>query len=270
MKRLLRIILILPLITSCGGNLYNDISTKDSAAALLEDAKNYLDGQDYSSAITKLLEMKASHLEAYNACVTADGVRNCPREILAGAYAGRCGFNFLTFIGSIGSSSGAVFKFLMNTFTDVTVAPDDCYEAQKVIETIGTGSDLTSDQQIFMALLGMAKMGIYLRNDADSNQDGTADAAFDSCDPTKLPEAHVKQVITGLGLFLTYSASLSTGGSATDDLSDISAICGASCNITDPTNPALDSTVTDSFRDIIKSLQYGIETCDPLLPTCCP
>lgn len=270
MRNFIFVLCLLPMITSCGGNLYNDISTKDSAAALLEDAKNLLDSQDYSTAITKLLEMKNSHSQEYLICNTEDGVRNCPREVLAGAYAGRCGFNFLTFVGSLGNSSGAVFKFLMNSFTDATVSPDDCYEAQKVIETIGTGTQLTSDQQIFMALLGMAKMGIYLRNDADTNQDGATDGTFDSCDSSKLSDAHVKQVITGLGLFLTYSAALSTGGSATSDLTDLSGICGAACSITDPSSSSLDSTVTDSFRDIIKSLQYGIESCDPLLPTCCP
>lgn len=270
MKKYLFIIFILPTITSCGGNLFNDISTKTSANSLLEDAKNSLDGQDYSTAITKILEMKSSHLTEYMVCQTTEGVRNCPREILAGAYAGRCGFNFLTFIGTIGSSSGAVFKFLMNTFTEAAVSPDDCYEAQKVIETLGTPTELTSDQKIFMALLGMAKIGVYLRNDADTNQDGTTDPTFDSCSSVKMSDTHVKQVITGLGLFLTYSAALSATGSATDDLAAISAVCGASCNVTDPTNPSLDATVVNTFRDIIKSQQYGVESCNPILPTCCP
>lgn len=270
MKKFMNLFLIFPALVSCGGNLFNDISTKTSANALLEDAKNSLDDQDYTAAITKILEMQSTNSTAYLTCTTTEGVRNCPREILAGAYAGRCGFNFLTFIGTIGSSSGAVFKFLMNTFTEVAVSPDDCYEAQKVIETLGTPTQLTSDQKIFMALLGMAKIGVYLRNDADTNQDGTADATFNACSSAKMSDMHVKQVITGLGLFLTYSAALSATGSATDDLADISAVCGASCNVTDPTNPTLDSTVIDSFRIIIKSQQYGVETCDPISPLCCP
>ncbi|MEK6773309.1 MAG: hypothetical protein AABY64_05180 [Bdellovibrionota bacterium] len=277
MKYFFKILLVFPLISSCGGNMYNDISSKNSAAALLEDAKNALDDQDYSTAITKILEMQSSNLDSYMTCRTTDGRRNCPREILAGAYAGKCGFNFLTFIGTISSSSGAVFKFLMNTFTSTTISPDDCYEAQKVIETIGTGSALTSDQQIFMALLGMAKIGVYLRDEADTDQDGATDVIFNSCDTidiagvsSGISDTNVKQVITGLGLFLTYSASLSSSGSATTDLSAISAVCGAACNVTDPDSPALDAAAVATFRDIMKSLLYGIETCDPISPLCCP
>ncbi len=268
-----RYIFLLPIIfamtNSCGGNLYNEISSKDSANALFIDAKNAINDLDYTTAINKILSIESSNPEFYNSCATADGVRKCPREVLAGAYAGRCGFGLLSFIASIGSSSGAVFSFLMNTFTDITVNPDDCYQAQLVIESIGSPTELNSDQKIFMALLGMAKIGVYLRNDADADQDGVTDATFDACNSASISDVNVKQVITGLGLFLTYSAALSTTGSATDDLSDISAACGASCNITDPTNPSLDATVVDSFRMITASLQYGVGTCDPL-PTCCP
>lgn len=271
MRYVLYIVPLLFVITSsCGGNLYNEISSKSSPDALFIDAKNALNDLDYTTAISKISQLQSSNLEYYNTCSTVDGVRKCPRETLAGAYAGRCGFSFLSFIASIASSSGAVFSFLMNSFTNITVIPSDCYNAQLVIESIGTSTTLTSDQKIFMALLGMAKIGIYLRKYADANQDGVTDAGFDACSTTSISDADVKQVITGMGLFLTYSAALSTSGSATSDLSSISAVCGAACNITDPNSASLDATVVNTFRDIIASQQYGVGNCNPLLPTCCP
>jgi len=270
MKTLLRILILVPWLSSCGGNFYKEISSKGTPEALLEDAQNALDDQDYDVAIEKLEEMKVSYSASYLTCETRDGVRNCPRETLAGAYAGRCGFNFLTFVGTISGSSGAVFKFLMNNFTSIAVSPDDCYEAQKVIESIGSPAALSSDQQVFMALLGMAKMGVYLRSDLDTDQDGNGDGAGFSCNTAKISDTHVKQVVTGLGLFLTYSASLSSSGSAIDDLEDISVLCGAACNITDPTNPSLDATVVDSFRDLFESTQYGVGACAVFSPLCCP
>jgi len=258
---------------SCSGNFYKAASQTDSPNALIEDAKNALDDLDYDTAITKMLTLQTNDSTAYLNCATVDGVRSCPRELLAGAYAGRCGFTLLPFIASISSSSGAVFKFLMNSFTSVTVVPADCYSAQQVMETF-TVSQLNSDQKIFLALLGMAKMGVYLRNSADTDKDGVTDAAFDACNTAKISDADVKQVVTGMGLFITYSAALSSTGSATSSLTTINTVCGAlgiDCSITDPNSAAITAGVVAAFRDLIKSTDYGVETaCGNYTPACCP
>jgi hypothetical protein len=257
---------------SCAGNFYKATAQKETSPALVEAARNALDLLDYDTAITSLLLLQTKDLTSYMTCKTDLGIRNCPRELLAGAYAGRCGFTLLPFSASISSSTGAVFKFLMNSFTSVNVVPADCYKAQQVMETF-TAAELTADQKLFLALLGMAKMGTYLRSSADTDKDGVTDATFDSCSTSKISDADVKQVITGMGLFITYSASLSSTGSATSSLTTISTLCtglGINCSITDPNSSSITTSIVDTFRDLIKSTDYGVETaCGNFTPLCC-
>ena len=263
------------ILASCGGNFLKNVSIKITAETLLEDAKLALDASDYTTAITKLETMKVDYNASYLTCKTDEGVRTCPREILAGAYAGRCGLNFFTFVSSLssGGSSSAVFKFLMNAFTTIDVIPDDCWQAQSVIQTIAA-ADLTTDEKFFLAILGMAKIGVYLRSKADTDKDGTTDATFSSCSTSSISDTELKQVITGLGLFITYSSSLSSSVSSSTSLaglSTISQVCGVGCSKTDPSDSSLDTTTLATFRDILKTVDYGIESCAASgLPTCCP
>lgn len=258
---------------SCAGNFYQAAAQKTTSKALIESARNSLDALDYSAAVTSLLQLQTSDNATYLTCKTEDGVRTCPRELLAGAYAGRCGFTLLPFITSVSSSTGAVFKFLMNSFTSISVIPADCYSAQVVMETF-SASEQTSDQKIFLALLGMAKIGTYLRSIADTDQDGVADAAYDSCNSTKLSDTNLNQIITGMGLFINYSAALSSTGGAGTSFTSISNTCtllGISCNITDPNSASITASVRDAFRDLIKSTDMGVETaCGNYTPVCCP
>ena len=259
---------------SCGGNFLKNVSVKVTAETLLEDAKLALDDSDYTTAITKLETMRVDYNASYLTCKTEDGVRQCPREILAGAYAGRCGMNFFTFISSLSSlGSGALFGSLMNAFTSIDVIPDDCWQAQSVIQSI-PAADLTSDEKFFLAILGLAKIGTYLRSKADTDKNGTVDAAYSSCTNASsngITDAELKQVITGLGLFITYSSSVSSSVSLSS-LTVISAVCGPGCTKTDPSDSSLDTTTLDTFRDILRTSEYGVDAgcAAASLPTCCP
>jgi hypothetical protein len=122
-----------------------------------------------------------------------------------------------------------------------------------------------------MAVLGMAKMGTYLRDAADTKQDGSADATYNSCNSASITTDYLRQVISGMGLVLdnlvAVSAVLSGNSSALTDLETIKATCGAACSITDPNSASFDETVT---RVLLRSSDKGIETGSGCtFPVCC-
>ena len=244
----------------CGGNFFQLTAKKDTSEALYQDARDSLNDQDYDAAILKLVEIQTKDTSFYLRCEKVDGIKICPREDLAGAYASKCGLNFVTFVSSLTSSTGTPFLFFMQKFKDVAVSPTNCYEAQKVIETFGATSGARStEQNLFMAVLGMAKMGTYLRDAADVNQDGNADATYSSCNSSSISTDYLRQVISGMGLVIdnlaAVSAVLSGNSEALTDLEQIKATCGSSCAITDPNSSSFDEAVT---RRLLRTF-----------PTCC-
>lgn len=259
--------------SGCGGNFFQLTAKKDTSEALYQDARDSLNDLDYDTAISKIVEIKTKDSSFYLRCEKVDGIKICPREDLAGAYASKCGLNFVTFVSSLTSSSGSPFLFFMQKFQTVTVSPSNCYEAQKVIESFGaTSGARTTEQNLFMAVLGMAKMGTYLRDAADVNQDGNADVTYSSCSSTSITTDYLRQVMSGMGLVLdnlaAVSAVLSGNSSALTDLETIKAACGVACSITDPNSSSFDETIT---RKLLRSSDNGIEPSSGCtLITCCP
>lgn len=248
-------------LSSCGGNLFQLTAKKDTSEAIYQDARTALNNLDYDTAISKIAELQTKDSSFYLRCEKVDGIKVCPREDLAGAYASKCGLNFVNFVSSLTSSSGSPFLFFMQKFKSIAVSPANCYEAQKVIETFsGSASGRTSEQNLFMAILGMAKMGTYLREVADIDQDGSTDGTFDSCDSGKISDDSLRHVISGMGLVIdnlaAVSAVLSGNSSALTDLDTIKTTCGSACSITDPNSSSYNSTVV---RNLLKSSDKGIE-----------
>lgn len=270
-------------LTSCGGsNYFKEAASKDSNEALYEDALKLIDQADYTGAINKFSQMSS---DAQN---SSDVQRS-----LAGAYAGRCGLNFLDFVSNIGGS-GAPFSMFMSGFTNRTVAPTDCYTSQLTIEsrfgdtavtrTASNGTSQGNSLNFFMAILGMSKIGTNLRSVADADQDGSVDAGFDACLNTSITDDEVKQVGTGFAMVLdNFTAISSTLDPATSTLIDgISTTCAAltpnPCVITDPTSASWDAAAILAFRSLIKSNTIGIQNCSadnglnplPFPFDCCP
>ncbi|PIS10040.1 MAG: hypothetical protein COT73_11565 [Bdellovibrio sp. CG10_big_fil_rev_8_21_14_0_10_47_8] len=257
-------------------NIFKDASKQDSDDALYEDALKLMNAQDWDEALEKMDSLSSSYQ-----------TRTDVLETWAGIYAGKCGLDFITYFDNLGSASltgSTIFEYFMNAFTGVIVNPAACYSAQLKIEAISTSSAArTSGQNLFMAILGMVKIGAYLRDAADIDGtgnlgDGTIDAGYSSC--TTIPDASVKQVITGLGLIfdnLTALTNAVSGSSITDALDDIDTVCGASCQKTDPALiSAADVTL---FRQILATgpsnpnagQDLGIDdACMTVIPLCCP
>lgn len=259
--------------SSCGENAFKELSNKTTDDALLYAAKILVNQGEYTEAISKISSMTD------NGRVSKDA-----QKVLASAYAGRCGFTFITFIDGLSTATGTLFGIFMTIYQNIAVQPSDCYSAQLALET-GYGASSTSrptDINFLMALMGMSKIGTYLRSKADTDQDGAVDGTFDSCedaDPTMLTDAEMKQIISGFGLIIDNFAAVSsalTGGSAAD-LEDLQTACAAipgdplsGCTLTDPNDPAIDAAAIMAMRRILKEQTYGIENCaDVTFISCC-
>jgi hypothetical protein len=270
---LLTLLLTAFLSNSCGDNVFKDLSTKDSAAALYEDAQKLATQQQYDLAYAKLSQISTQ----YPSYASSDSFK----ITTAGVQAGQCGLNFINFIQGLSSASGtAVFTILMQAFTGIVVNPQKCVDSQATMATLST---LGNDQLLFLAILGMTKVGTYVHDRADrtaTTGDGVVDAGFSACttttSSTTLDDNDMKQVVTGFGLILQNIAVV--GGSfassgASGSMTAINAFCasaGISCVITDPT--LVNAQTIRVFRRLLDSSAYGVGSCDisgaPL--GCCP
>jgi hypothetical protein len=286
MKKRISYLLIVTMtfMASGCGNVYSGLSNTTSDDAIYEDVQKLADEKNWSQALTEIATLSAGRQ------ADSDVI-----ETWAGLLAGKCGLDFITYFNTIsnGTLTGSTpIKFLMNAFTQVAVDPGSCELAQAKLEEISTDpNQRTQSENLFMAILGMVKIGTYLRSVADLDGpgglgDGAADtgSGYDSCSTTALTDADVAQVVTGIGLVSNNSSALSAVAGSSDittAMASISAVCGSTCAKTDA------STVTGTditlVRDILKtgpsttdtSYQLGIDDqCNAsdgvTLLACCP
>jgi hypothetical protein len=259
---------------SCGGtNLFNNTGNPDTEEALLEAGLKYINKGDYDSAITALDKITSAFR----------GTERVTKAVAA-AYAGKCGLTFFDFVNGLSSATASTPMLLfMNAFQNITVSPSYCDNAQAAIEArYGTNSALRStDINFFLAVLGMAKVGAYLRDIADTDQDGAVDATFTSActnNAANITDGEIKEVGSGLGLLLSNITAISAalaGNAAIAALNGLNTACGASCQITDPNSASWTGGAAGSImliRRILDEQDFGIMTnCnDATLVTCCP
>jgi hypothetical protein len=271
-KFYLRLVLVffLSFSLSCGAsNVFENTGNRETDQALLEAGIQYINDGDYDAAIRELEKITSSF-------------RRTPRVVkaIAGAYAGKCGMEFVQLINDIGGSSGTTpLMLLMNAFQSRVISPSDCNSAQIAIESVyGSVSAIRpTDLNFFLALLGMTKVGTYLRSIADADQDGAVDVTFtNACtdDDDNITDDEVKQVGSGMGLILDNITAITaavSGSDALDALETLAGLCGASCTITDPNDAGWDAATVKVMRSVVAHEDFGIMTCnDPTLVGCCP
>lgn len=295
MKLILFTFMILLLTTSCAKNAFTEFSSISSDDALYEDAKKALNSADYSTAITKILSTSATFQ-------ASSGVQTT----LASAYAGKCGLDLMAISSGITqTTSSSMFGLMMNLVKNTTVSPMDCTRAQHIMQSFGNFSHRTSDQNLFLAFLGLVKVGSYLKAKADTNSDGLQDSVSIICNKTTftmmdsdangtvsgaeatasldaqgLVTKDMENIITGFGLVIENLTAISAtiaGSSISTSITAINDSCttlGTSCSITDET--LVTPTTAAAFRILINHATLGIGTCaastsDPVaMAACCP
>jgi hypothetical protein len=280
LKNLANFIFCFIFLNSCS-NPYSEYSNRSTDEARYEEAlKAYNSGQ-WDTAIAKFQSLSPSFLNA--------------REVrfnYAKALAGKCGYDFITFVETVSStnfSGPTVFEAFLSMWGNRSIIPSFCTLAEAQVKIIWSQLNSTADRSIsekfFMALLSLAKMGMYLRVKADVDANGglgngLTDPGVDACTPASPPtqllrfsDDEIKEVITGLALFI---ANLSAIGGAISNLSSLTGalgpICGpplnaSFCNKTNAQD-VTSSEVTD-FRKVLQSIEAGIvKSCSIMV--CCP
>ena len=201
-------------------NILKEFATTNSNDAYLYDARAAMNDRDYDRAITKLAALTPDYQARRDVIVTT-----------AGAYAGRCGLDFLSVVRTIiDQPSANLFKLLLQNFkTATTGSVADCATAETWMRKLAPSNDFTSlepGDAMFLAVAALANIGATLGTYADLNHDGTPDPSFDACNTTKFPDARARAVAVSLNLALAgVQASNSTAISGS--VAGVAAACAA-------------------------------------------
>lgn len=260
MKKNILLVLILSLLShSCGPNVLSGLSSQTSDDYYLEEATKANNAQNYDYALDVLLNKLSAGAQA----------KVTTKELLASAYAGKCGFNFIEYVTSFAdNTANAVFDVMMQPFVQVEAAPEYCLLALQTMDSIGTPAQRTANQNTFSAITGLVFMGISLRAYADkdgtnNNGNGAMDANNMICNDTLVTDDQMNDIIVGYGYFVTNAAYVSAdllGDTSMDGLTDSIAVCesipGAECSVTD--KDAVTSQTRDVIRRLLNTSNYGI------------
>lgn len=269
--KIIQIFVVMAGMTSCtGSNLYQDMaSNKTSDEALFEDAQTLIDDGDYTGAINKLLST-----------TTTFQTEARFKESLAGAYAARCGMEFISFVSNLtGTSTSSLYSLAMNGFVGVDTSNyADCETAETVVESIGSISNRTQSQNLFLMVLAMARLGNRVRSVADvsptATGDGTVDGSFDC--RTSVPIADAQDIIESFVDFLTLFGQVGAtlgGSSSTTAIDSFIADYGIpTLDYSGGSDPSaadeLDPAIIVS-RALINSQDFGVGSCNNADPTTC-
>ncbi len=258
------------IFSGCSNNILSELADKDTDDALLFDARESLNAQDYDNAIAIITtQMSAGGSQKVEA-----------REVLASAYAGKCGLNFIDYTDRLAQAvSGSAFELVSSPFIGVEVQPSLCLQSLQTLDLIGTTATRTTRQNSFAAIVGMVLMGSATRlytDDNPVNGDGVQDAVNVSCG---LTNPQIDNVILGYAYMAQNFSALSSstiGGSSSTTISDsinvCSSVAGSACTNTDPAQ--ISSQMRDTMKDLLNTVEYGVGTADgsnPLLiPAACP
>jgi len=245
-------------MASCGPNALSGLGSETSDEYYLEEASKANNAQAFDYAIDILLNKLSSSGQS---TVKA-------KELLAGAYAGKCGFNFINYTTALSAVSGTTTAFgtAMKPFVGVQTAPSFCLSALQTMDSLGTPGQRTANQNAFTSITGLVMMGASLRTYADAspvNGDGVMDGANFICSAVNVSNDKMDDIIVGFGYFTTNFAYVSAallGSSSFSSLNDIVTLCnsvsGATCTVTNKAN--VSSGTRDLIRDFINTTEYGI------------
>jgi hypothetical protein len=200
--------------------------------------------------------------------------------MLASAYAGRCGLDLLSLATKVadGTEAGStIFTILLGAYKGATVSNlADCVLAEQTMTGLGTGTSLSSDENILLAFVEFAKIGTVLaQSGADADHDGVVDGSFNACtnDADNITDADVQQIGTGLTLALD-SIVASSASVAGDAVNSMKTVCATIDTFLSTTGFCDQFATTDfdameilGLRSLLKSSEIGLNTCGGTLGT---
>lgn len=243
-------------LTGGGGcNMFTDFTSSNTDQAIIDNAINEIDQQQWTAAINILQTLSPGALASRSV-----------QDLLASAYAGRGGLNLLNLSQVLQNASGIpFFVVLMKAFPGATNANiADEVTAEGIMQGISLqAANLTADENVFMVFMEMAKLGDILSARADINADGVVDAAFDGCLNTSA--ADVNQVASAIGNIIAsiQASGLSVGSSMINTLATACASLGGACAITQAASVVLGSPQQILTQTLIGESLLGIGLAAP-------
>lgn len=260
------------LLLSCTNNVFEETADRKDPRALIFDARRALNKRDYTQALEVLESLPADQLLLRDV-----------NFLRASAYAGRCGLEILTVAFELQDlAGGQLLKLLMQIFPGSTPArAQDCVSAQDLLVQIGGASHRNFDENLLLSFISLTKLGAITSAFADQDGDGEPDPGWDHCQEGDFPEEAVRQVGSGLALFLeSFSAAgAEIAGSTLEDLEEACAqypILEEVCSKTDPSSYSPQEI--DALRALVAAENFvtvptpvvgiGIGACSDLQTDC--
>ncbi len=226
----LAIYVLILLLTGCR-NYLETFSEPDSDRAKFTEASLALNVRDFDSALVWIGRMTSDYRNTRQV-----------KFLEASAHSGKCGMEAMSFLQTVDAASDGsanFFTVLMAAFPGGTLTQaSECLVAENLLRSISTTATLrTANENIFLALVSLAKIGIILNDGADLNDNGLVDDGFSSPDhcnsTTVLEDGAVDELVTGLAIFIeSIEASGLTFGA--DELGSVNDICAALAGSPDP------------------------------------
>lgn len=243
------VLVLLGFQISCSVNILEEFGDTET------DFAKYIEAQKLVS--------KTSYVEAINVIGTISDeyqARADVKTLLASAYAGRCGLDFLNFvvneISNIGSTR--LYPFLMSNRASLGVTADNqsfCSTAISLLQEIGaTGAVRSDDQNIFMAAVSFIQIGVILSKTADTDNDGTLDGTFDACSSGNISDTDIDAYGAALMIALESVQAVSNPAFGGDQVTVIANLCTliGDPDICSKTDGSFDATERNALRSLIK------------------
>ncbi len=265
------LIIFLVLTQACQNNLMDGFGSHDADDKHYSNALEALNEERYDDSIGIINQQMSPAGQAQ--------VKS--RELLASAYAGKCGLNFLDYTSRLAQlSSGSPMYLTMYPFIGRTALPDFCRQSLLIIESLGPTELRTVNQNTFAAIVGMVLLGSTLRTSADiSPVFGNGIADVDIC--AAVTDDEVDNMLIGFGHFnknLSYVNDSLIGSFSNTSLANVGATCTAqfgaeTCEVTDASE--ITPTMRLAFRDLANTVEHGIGVYSTggnpaMIPSACP
>lgn len=259
-------------LSGCSGNLLEDFANKNSDQALLYQTKININARDWDSAIVSFGKMS-----------TGFQAQRENQVLLASAYSGRCGLDFLQLVQPLGNlGTTLLLRFLMQTYPGGT-APrlSDCVTSEGLLNGVAAlPANRSLNENLLVVFNGFAKIGVALSKNADLNQDGIPDAGFNACSTTSMSDSDAAEVAVSLANILNSLNAISASSNiASGQLSSVSGLCSQVATLQPSYNfctltqaSSITANQLKGVRSIIQENQYlGIGSCNNQLVNClCP
>lgn len=249
--KLLKIILLFLsalMISNCNKNFYDEFANKQTDRAHFNEALKKLNAQDFSGAILECQKMSAGFSQKRES-----------RFICASAYAGRCGYKALDLVQDVldwDAVADLLFQHLLNlNVAATTEQSDDCQVAENILRENGPAASRTSDENLFLILMGLKQIGVISNIVADTNDDGAVDGGFNACDNIEFPELNVRRVGSAF-----WEINQSAASSDLGVLDPVALATGQVCAALEALNPAINFCEADDPADFTADHLRGIRT----------